>query len=201
MENVAGVFNVKIESKVDKETSLYLVINSKNVKFDSDYKQREKDETTINLDSIKSREIKFAIGGIKAENLEFYASPVFSLLEFEPTASCDNNGKCGEGENRENCRNDCKPWGIAIILILGVVALGFAAYLFLQWWYKVRYEKHLFVNRNDVYNILNFISNAKSQGMQENEIKAKLRQTGWNSEQISYVQKKMQGKAIMPFDF
>ena len=48
---------------------------------------------------------------------------------------------------------------------------------------------------------MNFTSNAKSQGLEDREIRKKLRENGWNNEQINYVFKKLEGKAIMPFDF
>jgi hypothetical protein len=82
-----------------------------------------------------------------------------------------------------------------------LVFFALAVYVALQWWYKEKYEKYLFKNRNDLYNLMNFISNARSQGLQDKEIIGKLKASGWGGEQINYVFKKMAGKAIMPFDF
>jgi hypothetical protein len=66
----------------------------------------------------------------------------------------------------------------------GAVAFGI-------WWYKHRYENFLFKNRNDLYNIVNFVKNAKNSGLSNSEIKEKLKKAGWTGEQIVYVLKKV----------
>ena len=83
---------------------------------------------------------------------------------------------------------------IAIIIILLIFAFAFVSYAILYWWYKTRYEKHLFKNKANLYNILNFINSALSHGKEKKEIKENLKRAGWTGEQIDYAFKKIRGK-------
>ena len=64
----------------------------------------------------------------------------------------------------------------------------------MQEWYKRKYESHLFKNRNSLYNIVQYIRQAKSKGIEEKKIKANLKKAGWSLEQIRYATKKHEGK-------
>src|SRR3989344_1338054 len=88
------------------------------------------------------------------------------------------------------------PFPIALFLIILaiVILIGIVAYIGMQIWYKQRYESHLFKNRNDLFNILAYIHNAKSRGLTDSQIKEKLKSAGWSGEQISYAIKKYSGK-------
>lgn len=79
--------------------------------------------------------------------------------------------------------------GIAILLIA-----TFAVYLLLQAWYKKYYERHLFKNPNDLYNLINFIYNSRKAGLRDSVIKIKLKEKRWSSEQIVYSFRKLEGK-------
>lgn len=205
IENLAGIFNLKITSKEDKDKKLYFIIDKTNVKFKEQANKTENNgNTEIIFDDIASRNIEFSLHNSEIDSFKIALSPQFSELpEMPETGVCNSNKICESelGENWKNCKNDCKPTILIIILVGAVILLGIVAYLFLQWWYKVKYETHLFKKRADVFNLVNFITNAKNQGISENEIKASLKKSGWNSEQINYVARKMQGKAIMPFGF
>ena len=71
---------------------------------------------------------------------------------------------------------------------------GIAVYIFLQQWYKHKYETYLFKNRNFLFNLINYIDNQKKKGVKESEIFRKLKKAGWNSEQVNYVLRKYLGK-------
>ena len=45
-----------------------------------------------------------------------------------------------------------------------------------------------------MYNLINFIESQKRQGINDVEIEHKLKQSGWNWEQIKYVTRKYSGK-------
>ncbi len=75
-----------------------------------------------------------------------------------------------------------------------LILAGVILYIFLQTWYKKKYEDYLFKNRNDLYNMITYIHNAKNQGLKEKEISIKLKQAGWSYEQVKYVMKKYAGK-------
>jgi hypothetical protein len=73
-------------------------------------------------------------------------------------------------------------------------------YIVLQRWYRKRYEDYLFKNKNDLYNLFNFIEMQRRKGASESDIHGKLKKAGWSSEQIKYSMRKHAGKRTgMPF--
>lgn len=83
---------------------------------------------------------------------------------------------------------------IFILVLVLLFIIGLATYIILQIWYKRKYESYLFKNRNNLYNLVNYINNSKKQGMGEKEIIKNLKKAKWSSEQIDYVMKKYAGK-------
>lgn len=113
------------------------------------------------------------------------------------TTLCNKNNACEKerGENWQNCA-DCEQERIKIIIysILGVILIGVIIYFFLRYWYKTKYESHLFKNIDDYNNIMNYIQNIKSKGIKDKDIRNKLKKSGWTGEQITYALKKQAGK-------
>lgn len=88
-----------------------------------------------------------------------------------------------------------------VIIWISVIIVGtFIMYLILQQWYKRHYERYLFPNADDLYNILTFIHNSRSSGMLDEAIRKSLRGSGWSSEQLSYAFKKIDGKRTGMFE-
>lgn len=86
---------------------------------------------------------------------------------------------------------------IIFIIILGAVVLvGIISYIAIGRWYQRRYESYLFKDRNDLYNMINYINTSKLKGLKQNEIENNLRKAKWTNEQISYVMKKYSGKRV-----
>ncbi|MFH1307347.1 MAG: PKD domain-containing protein [archaeon] len=201
-EFLMGVFDLNIdisEAKDGKE--MYLVISHDDIDLDKEYNIDEFDDATgIIFDSISNKNVGILVEEeIEPENLVAYLAPQFSELEIVGSIGpCNFNNKCEKslGETWKNCRQDCKPvgWMIFWIFILMIGAL--AVYIILQEWYKRRYENYLFNNRNDLYNLVNFVKNAKNQGLGDGEITKRLKKSGWDGEQISYVFKKVKGKRV-----
>ena len=79
---------------------------------------------------------------------------------------------------------------IMVLLFILLGFLGVVAYIGMQYWYKKRYENHLFKNKNDLYNMTSYIQNSKKQGIDGSEIQKRLKKSGWTSEQVTYVMKK-----------
>lgn len=131
-------------------------------------------------------EIKFLIEGENApsvESLGIYVSPEVSSLSL--------NGDIGkpvpvvrEGFN----------WFRFIIGMFIVFVIILVIYVILQSWYKKYYEKHLFKNPDDLYNIINFIYNSRKNGMIDSEIRKSLSEKKWKGEQITYAFNKIDGK-------
>ena len=205
IENLLSVFDLKINSE-KQLGELYVVIEEIDIVFGRDYKTKEFSDgfsTGIILTNVLKDNVEFAVPFIDVEDIVIYLSPGFSELGIVGIKPCDFDGICeeDEDENTENCRSDCKPYGTASVLFIVLLLLAIISYILLQWWYKTKYERHLFKNRNDLYNIVNFIKNAENQGMNDSDIRNRLKKAGWNGEQVSYAFKKIRGQAIMAFDF
>ena len=202
---ILSYFKLKITPSGEKDIENYFVINQNAIINSQDVKEMGNDSkiTGVRFDSLSEREIEFVIfGDVDITALPVYISPEFSKLEIstEP-GQCNNNGKCEEGETWKNCRNDCKPTGRTILYIFILIFLAFVSYIILQEWYKRRYESYLFKNRNDLFNLVNFINNARMKGLDKKEIEKSLKQYGWSLEQVAYAFKKFSGKKTgMPFE-
>ncbi len=199
-------FVLKVKPKQDFSKETFLIIEKRydEIKFRRGYNAKAiGDATAITFSELKKDEekiIEFVLPE-KIEIFEFpaYISPEFSELvplENETLSPCNNNGVCEKelDENSKNCPNDCKPWGKALIYWVILLFVAFAVYIALQEWYKRDYEKYLFKNKNDLFNLINFINNALHQRLSKDDIFKKLKPYGWKNEQIVYAFKKVQGK-------
>jgi hypothetical protein len=147
--------------------------------------------TYVDLVSNEIPNVEFLINGANAPtpmDLGVYVSPnpnSFGIND-KPIVECWIPGNCDPEGNFLWSRFLI---GIALILIAFLVL-----YLVLQTWYKKNYERHLFPNANDLYNLLNFIYNSRRNGLRDNDIKGSLRNRKWTNEQISYAFRKLEGK-------
>ena len=123
----------------------------------------------------------------------FMSPPLTKLNVVVSSGVCNNNGVCDDGENWKNCK-DCSASLTILWIILGIFIIGLAGYIGLQIWYKRQYENHLFKDRNSLYNIVNYINQAKDRGIENNQIKQSLKKAGWGGEQVDYALKKYHGK-------
>ena len=83
---------------------------------------------------------------------------------------------------------------ILILVILGVILIGFLTYYIMHRWYAVKYENYLFPDKNHLYNAIFYINNSLKNGMEESEIRKSLLDAGWKNEQVVYLIKKHSGK-------
>lgn len=111
-------------------------------------------------------------------NLPAFISPAISRLTVTEEAPPEEKPK----------------WTIFILVIVFLLVLGFIGYIVLQEWYRRRYEHYLFPNRNDLYNMVNYVNNAKRKGLKNSDIENNLKKTGWSAERIRYVMRKYAGK-------
>jgi hypothetical protein len=82
-----------------------------------------------------------------------------------------------------------------IILISGIIiVIGIITWIILANWYKNKYEKHLFKDQNQLYNLILFIEAERKRGKKEREIHTELKKVGWTNEQIRYASKKHANK-------
>jgi len=181
----------------------YVVINAdpSELKFKDDLNTKDMGEVAVGiifpeLTDIKTVEFLHP-DKIDFLNLPIYISPEFVNLELEAEVGvCNSNNKCDRslGENYKNCRVDCKPvtWTIILLGLLVFVALG--VYIGLQEWYKRRYEGHLFPDKSQLFNLINFINNSSNQGMTKTDIISQLKGLDWKGEQLNYAWRKLHGE-------
>ncbi|MFZ1971005.1 MAG: PKD domain-containing protein [Candidatus Nanoarchaeia archaeon] len=78
---------------------------------------------------------------------------------------------------------------VLALIIAGIIFVIVIVVFALIRWYRFRYESYLFKDRNDLYNIINYINSSKTKGLKNREIEKNLRKSRWSSEQVDYVMK------------
>jgi PKD repeat protein len=178
-----STFEFNITEVGDIWGNYHLVLDGfENLIFKEDYSEIiEEDYTYISLSSID--EVIFAT----TSDVGFIDLPAFISPEISDFSTEGNEGP-GWLERKE------VKWALFGLAIFILILIGLFVYLALQKWYKNKYEKHLFKNRNDLYNMIRFVNRSKKQGLTKSEIEAHLRRSKWSSEQVTYVLKKYAGK-------
>jgi PKD repeat protein len=198
---------IKISFEPKNEISEFFVITEGDnslIKFKDDVDIQNIGENAVgtrlvDLAETSSLELLYP-STISVVNAPIYFSPLFSDLELgvDPDIGiCNNNGKCEEerGETSENCKADCGNSLLITLLLLAILLFVFlVVYIILQEWYKRSYESRLFKNRNQLFNLINFIYNAENQGMSKSEIFDKLKEQGWKKEQLVFAWNRYKGK-------
>lgn len=199
-EDLLRTFKITMKPKTDYSYGTFLFFNDlENLEIEEDLNEKSKTGTNIvyiALDDNEEKTISFSTSSnVDFINLPFYISPSLSKIEGKTGTNliCNYDKKCWDNENWKNC-SDCKPTGIIFLVILLILIIIVTGYILLYNWYKKHYERSLFRNQNDLYNIVNYIHNSKIKGLKDEEIKVNLRRSGWNGEQISYAIKKYHGK-------
>ncbi|MDP3991967.1 MAG: PKD domain-containing protein [Nanoarchaeota archaeon] len=178
IEPIARIFEIRIDEKKDISHDYYLVLPElTGFKTDAQF-NRKSGYIYINLKG------KNSVSFSTTENVDFtslpaFISPAISRLTITETLP----------EEKKTSR-----WVIFSLVLFFLLVLGFLGYIIMQEWYKRRYENYLFKNRNDLYNMVNYVHNAKRKGLKNSEIEANLEKVGWSSERIRYVMRKYAGK-------
>ncbi len=186
-------FIFKIAKISEAPAESYLIINYPfgSIGFQKDYGQKAVGEGAGVYLPIKKgdlQEVEFYIKeNVRVEDLGAYISPAIDLFSLEK----DEKPICAPDD--EKCKIPF-PWKRLILWLSALFVLTIILYVILQEWYKRNYENHLFKNKQDLYNLINFIYNSRVAGLSDNEIRKKLKETGWNNERINYAFKKIDGK-------
>ena len=119
---------------------------------------------------------------IDIQDLGVYISPEVSKLTIE-------SGRIeGPGGEKKFKTGGFTLWIIVLLVVVLVI------YVILQEWYKRNYESRLFKNKDDLYNLINFVFNGRAHGLKDGEVRHKLGGSGWRGEQINYAIRKLDGK-------
>lgn len=145
----------------------------------------------------------FITGNIEIKSIPFYISP--KLSELAPSLIeeiCNYNRLCEaeRGENPENCKNDCISLKKRYITLGVIFILFLVIYIAIQEFYRRYYEKTLFKDHNELFNLINFMDNAENQGMKRKDISEKLKEAGWPSKKVEYAYKKFKGERMGIFE-
>ncbi|MEM3121859.1 MAG: PKD domain-containing protein, partial [Candidatus Pacearchaeota archaeon] len=185
-EPFVSEFEISIIPKKSLQGKGYLVIERdyNDISFKEEYNiSKGTGITGIEIDLSKRNDIRFSISeNINVFSLPLFISPEFSKLDLSQPALTKKKG-----------------WGFWTKFSIGftiVMIIFLVIYILLQEWYKRNYESYLFKNKNDLYNLIYFIKNAKSRKLSNEQIKANLSKAKWKSEQINYAINKFEGKRI-----
>jgi PKD repeat protein len=181
-------YDIKLSQKTSSSSPSFLIIDHSfvNVEFKSSYSEESVSSgsgVSIPIDSSgEPNSVEFLIigSGPSVEDLAAYISPSLEAIEGKPLDP--------------TIEKPTFRWGFFFMWLSILIFLIFIAYIALQYWYKRHYEHHLFRNPNDLYNLINFIYNSRKSGMNDSDIRKKLREKKWRGEQISYAFKKIDGK-------
>lgn len=188
-EGVVTVFKLNIERTSEKSYPIYLFVDDEeNFEFknnegelDSGYRIFEisGNSKTYNFYTEDLRDFEY-VKFFVAPSLDELAVEDFEVEPFEKTGGF--------------------KWVIFVLVVIFLLIIGVIIYVVLQVWYKKKYEAYLFKNKNDLYNIANYISISKKKGMDNEEIMKNLKKAKWSGEQIKYAVRKYSGKRTGMFE-
>lgn len=209
-EIIGSIVKLNLEPK-EKINKLFLVINGNRdeINMNENYKvfSSSVSDVRIEIDEFEqSKTVEFFYPEkIELANLPLYVSPLFNELSLGPSIviKCNSNKICEKesGENYDNCSDCPKPWLLkSMIIIFIVLIIAFIIYIILQEWYKRHYEKSLFKNKNELFNLVNFMQTNEKQGFSKDDIFKKLQEAKWRNEQLKYAWNKLHGKRTGMFE-
>ena len=186
-EDIFTYFKIKLTPKNDEIEDSNLILNypKEEIIFIKDYGETSSGDGTV-ITVPGNLEVEFLLPGkIELSELGIYVSP-----------NINNLGVLGEIKKHvEESRFKSASWLIALVFFS-----TFVVYIILQEWYKRRYESYLFKNRDDLYNIVNFIYNSRIAKIEDRDIRKKLLGTNWSGERITYAFKKIDGRRTGMFE-
>ncbi len=185
-EPLLNVFEIDVTKKAGAEGDPYIVLkNMSGLSFDGPALTDEESGYVYIQLIQESMKIVFATTeDVDFINLPLFVSPAISELSLSDFgwSPLDDGGKL-------------KRWVLFALVIVLLIILGTIFWVVLQTWYRKKYEDYLFKNKNNLFNLLTWIENAKKRELKENEIRAKLKKQGWSSEQLRYAMRKHAGKS------
>ena len=176
-ENALNIFNLRFEKSGSYEP-YFIIENLENTHMSSNYSEKSGYQYLMIRPSLNNLQID-TTQDIELSDLPAFVSPKISQLSI---ITPDPNPPVPDRK-------------YLLWILLGVlIVAGLIVYVVLHKWYKTKYEKSLFKNRNNLYNLANYIHNEKNKGASDNEIREGLRKAKWNSEQIRYAMRKYTGR-------
>jgi len=182
-EQILSIFTITTNEIGNPSTNPYLIL-------------REIDDLTFKLDyleeniagnvyiELEQKENSFSFS--TTEEIMFQDLPLFISVPIERLSITIDNIPPGEDEGIN--------WWLFILAAIVLLAIGVGVYFALEYWYRVKYETHLFKNRNNLFNLVTYIQSERKKGLKDDELATKLKKAGWSKEQAAYALKKHSGK-------
>jgi hypothetical protein len=172
--------NLNVEERGPVKEKYYLYVDSNSgLEIIGQQIEEKNGYYVMELDNFQTVEI-LSESTKPLEQLPVFISPEVKDLEFS----------FGEVEEYDKSKNTLVLILLLFILILG----GLVAYYFIGKWYDEKYERKLFPNRNDIFNLINYIARSKKNGVPESKIRKNLLNSKWSSEQVRFILRKYLGK-------
>jgi PKD repeat protein len=167
------------------ETPYFIMEDYDDLVFDKDYgEETDSGYVGIELKSSVKKIIFSTTEDLDVNSLSVFVSPSLSDLGVEGRQEYSGSD---EGISK---------WVWFVLLIVLLIVVAGLVYMFLKVWYSKNYEKSLFKNKNDLYNMVSYVQAQKKKGVTNSEISKNLRKSGWSSERVNYVMKKYAGRNI-----
>jgi hypothetical protein len=182
------IFQFNFDKRNMEEDAYFIIEKIENLSFeDSSYPVKETDS---GYDYIDFKDISDNIAFSTTQDVDFIDVPAFI------SPSLDHLSPVIVEEYPLFNDNPTSKWIFFGIIVFIVLLIGIVVYIILQRWYRRKYENYLFKNRNNLYNIMTYIQNAKKKAMPRDEIIKNLKKADWTGEQIRYALNKYEGKKI-----
>ena len=180
--SILKTFEFQINKKNNLDDSYLIIAKLEGIEFEEDYSVMEQPGYFyIELEQ-DSETIIFTT----TADVNFVDVPVFISPELEKLKIAESID-IGEWDKSSK-------WIFFIFILLFLTIVGVGVYVILQEWYKKKYENHLFKKRNDLYNLMIYITEEKKKDSSDKEIYSRLKKSGWSSEQVNYVLRKHAGR-------
>jgi len=183
-----SIFKFEFDKREMKNPAYFIIENLDYLKFEENLSLTEESGYLYANFSDISDKIIFST----TNDIEFLSVPVF----ISPAISDLNPIEAGNYVDSQQEKRLSK-WLLFGLIVFFLVLIAIVAYIILQTWYRRKYELYLFKNRNNLYNIMVYIQNAKKKGMEIEEIRKNLKKADWTREQINYALRKYEGKKII----
>lgn len=179
------IFDVNITKKKALDYAPFFIIKKLDkLTFKENYGEKESGIYFY----ISIPESKKTISFLTTEDIEFSNLPAFTV----PPLNKLNFSEGGYEPFSDQTKKS--KWIIFLLIIVLLIIIGIITYVSLHAWYKKRYEKYLFKDKNDLYNLATYITTSKAKGLNNDQINENLKKARWNSEQIRYAMRKYAGK-------
>jgi PKD repeat protein len=180
-EPAVRIFEISI-AKTGEQTAYLVIRNMENLIFEGEYSATDYDGYKyITLTEGTQKIVLSTTEDLNFLTLPIFISPSLSEITLAEWSAFDDSG-------------NLKQWILFTIISIAVIFGTFVVYIVLQIWYKRKYESYLFKDRNNLYNLINYVKSSRENGMKDKDIEKNLEKVGWTSEQMRYVMRKFAGK-------